>query len=161
MLETLIFNILYSCASFPQLDHHPELKNVYTTVQIVYNTHDAGGLTELDFMMAEETEKALETAMKQWSRITRSWFIVCLLLRMYTDLLVFWPALNDNKRWLNVDISIDTCLCDKSILLGERGNHLLQCLISYSCGTLMLSYWHCCDHIWVSDICRSRISMLG
>lgn len=44
-------------------DHHPELKNVYTTVQIVYNTHDAGGLTDLDFTMAEETDKAYQNAL--------------------------------------------------------------------------------------------------
>lgn len=33
-------------------DHHPELFNVYNTVQIRYSTHDAGGLTEKDFRIA-------------------------------------------------------------------------------------------------------------
>ena len=32
-----------------KLDHHPEWFNVYKTVEVTLSTHDAGGLTELDF----------------------------------------------------------------------------------------------------------------
>ena len=35
-----------------QLDHHPEWFNVYATVRVDLTTHDAGGLTELDFALA-------------------------------------------------------------------------------------------------------------
>jgi len=35
-----------------KLDHHPEWSNVYKTVDVTLNTHDAGGLTELDFKLA-------------------------------------------------------------------------------------------------------------
>lgn len=35
-----------------KLDHHPEWSNVYRTVSITLATHDAGGLTELDFALA-------------------------------------------------------------------------------------------------------------
>ncbi|MBC7282432.1 4a-hydroxytetrahydrobiopterin dehydratase [Hoeflea sp.] len=35
-----------------KLDHHPEWKNVYRTVDVRLTTHDAGGLTELDFDLA-------------------------------------------------------------------------------------------------------------
>ncbi|WP_394691475.1 4a-hydroxytetrahydrobiopterin dehydratase [Hoeflea sp.] len=35
-----------------KLDHHPEWKNVYRTVDVRLTTHDAGGLTELDFELA-------------------------------------------------------------------------------------------------------------
>ncbi|MDP2731633.1 MAG: 4a-hydroxytetrahydrobiopterin dehydratase [Hoeflea sp.] len=35
-----------------QLDHHPEWKNVYRTVDVRLTTHDAGGLTGLDFDLA-------------------------------------------------------------------------------------------------------------
>ena len=35
-----------------KLDHHPEWSNVYKTVDVKLNTHDAGGLTELDFKLA-------------------------------------------------------------------------------------------------------------
>lgn len=39
------------------LDHHPDLHIVYSTVDITLNTHDAGGVTELDFQLAEKIEK--------------------------------------------------------------------------------------------------------
>lgn len=35
-----------------KLDHHPEWKNVYRTVDVRLTTHDAGGLTGLDFDLA-------------------------------------------------------------------------------------------------------------
>ena len=41
-----------------RLNHHPEWFNVYSRVDIKLNTHDAGGLTELDFRLATEMEKA-------------------------------------------------------------------------------------------------------
>lgn len=40
-----------------KLDHHPDWKNVYNTVSITLNTHDAGGLTELDFKLAALIDK--------------------------------------------------------------------------------------------------------
>lgn len=36
-----------------KLDHHPDWSNVYRTVDVKLNTHDAGGLTELDFKLAK------------------------------------------------------------------------------------------------------------
>lgn len=35
-----------------KMDHHPDWSNVYKTVEIKLNTHDAGGLTHLDFELA-------------------------------------------------------------------------------------------------------------
>ena len=33
-------------------DHHPEWFNVYATVRVQLTTHDAGGISELDFELA-------------------------------------------------------------------------------------------------------------
>lgn len=35
-----------------KMDHHPEWSNVYNKVSIDLSTHDAGGITELDFILA-------------------------------------------------------------------------------------------------------------
>ena len=34
------------------MNHHPEWKNVWATVEVELSTHDAGGLTELDMKLA-------------------------------------------------------------------------------------------------------------
>ncbi len=36
-----------------KLDHHPNWSNVYRTVEIALNTHDAGGVTDFDFVLAQ------------------------------------------------------------------------------------------------------------
>ena len=38
-------------------DHHPEWRNVYKTVEVVLSTHDAGGLTSKDIMLAEAMDR--------------------------------------------------------------------------------------------------------
>lgn len=40
-----------------KLNHHPEWFNVYNKVEVTLTTHDAGGLSELDFKMADKMEK--------------------------------------------------------------------------------------------------------
>jgi 4a-hydroxytetrahydrobiopterin dehydratase len=42
-----------------KLDHHPEWSNVYNRVTIALSTHDAGGLTELDFQLAAAADRIL------------------------------------------------------------------------------------------------------
>lgn len=39
-----------------QMDHHPELFNVYNQVKIRLNTHSANGITDLDFDLAGKIE---------------------------------------------------------------------------------------------------------
>ena len=40
-----------------KMDHHPDWSNVYKTVDLPLNTHDAGGLTELDFTLAKKMDR--------------------------------------------------------------------------------------------------------
>lgn len=37
-------------------NHHPELINVYTKVNVRLSTHDAGGVTDKDFALAQAIE---------------------------------------------------------------------------------------------------------
>ncbi len=38
-------------------NHHPEIWNVYNKVTLSLNTHDANGITEKDFILAESIDK--------------------------------------------------------------------------------------------------------
>jgi 4a-hydroxytetrahydrobiopterin dehydratase len=35
-------------------NHHPDWRNVYRTVEVRLSTHDAGGITDLDFALATD-----------------------------------------------------------------------------------------------------------
>lgn len=39
-----------------KMNHHPEWFNVYNRVEVELTTHDAGGVTDLDFTLAEKME---------------------------------------------------------------------------------------------------------
>jgi 4a-hydroxytetrahydrobiopterin dehydratase len=41
-------------------DHHPDWSNIYNTVNIKLNTHDANGITQLDFDLAADIDKLFE-----------------------------------------------------------------------------------------------------
>ncbi len=41
-------------------DHHPEWANVYNRVNVALSTHDAGGLTALDFELAHCADEAFQ-----------------------------------------------------------------------------------------------------
>lgn len=49
------FGWMTRCAlAAEKANHHPEWTNVYSTVTVRFTTHDAGGLTALDFRLASE-----------------------------------------------------------------------------------------------------------
>ncbi|MFY0643831.1 MAG: 4a-hydroxytetrahydrobiopterin dehydratase [Bacteroidia bacterium] len=43
-----------------KMNHHPNWSNVYNSVEISLSTHDAGGLTELDFKLASAIDQLLD-----------------------------------------------------------------------------------------------------
>jgi 4a-hydroxytetrahydrobiopterin dehydratase len=45
-----------------RLDHHPNWSNVYNRVDLSITTHDAGGLTALDFEFARRVDAVLDRA---------------------------------------------------------------------------------------------------
>lgn len=40
-----------------KMNHHPEWFNVYNRVDVTLSTHDVGGLSDLDFKMAEKMDR--------------------------------------------------------------------------------------------------------
>jgi 4a-hydroxytetrahydrobiopterin dehydratase len=44
-----------------RINHHPDWKNVYRTVDVTLNTHDAGGVTDLDFRLAKAMNELAAT----------------------------------------------------------------------------------------------------
>jgi 4a-hydroxytetrahydrobiopterin dehydratase len=43
-----------------KFNHHPEWFNVYNKVEVQLTTHDVGGISELDFKLAEKMESFLK-----------------------------------------------------------------------------------------------------
>ncbi len=44
-----------------KMDHHPDWANVWNRVTVELSTHDAGGITELDFALAEAMDRLLSS----------------------------------------------------------------------------------------------------
>lgn len=40
-----------------KMNHHPEWRNVWATVEVELSTHDAGGITELDMLLAQKMDE--------------------------------------------------------------------------------------------------------
>ncbi|GAB4367874.1 MAG: 4a-hydroxytetrahydrobiopterin dehydratase [Bryobacter sp.] len=48
-----------------KMNHHPEMRNVYTMDEFILTTHDADGLTELDVALARKIEALAKHALPQ------------------------------------------------------------------------------------------------
>ena len=55
---TVMTRIAFECEA---QNHHPDWSNVYNSLQIRLNTHDAGGVTEKDFALARTIENIIES----------------------------------------------------------------------------------------------------
>jgi 4a-hydroxytetrahydrobiopterin dehydratase len=54
---TTMTRIAFECEA---QNHHPDWSNVYNSLNIRLNTHDASGVTEKDFKLARTIEKIIE-----------------------------------------------------------------------------------------------------
>ncbi|MDZ4788253.1 MAG: 4a-hydroxytetrahydrobiopterin dehydratase [Blastochloris sp.] len=53
------FSFMTVCAlEAEKMNHHPEWSNVYNRVVVNLTTHDAGGVTKLDFQLAAKMDAA-------------------------------------------------------------------------------------------------------
>ena len=43
-----------------KLDHHPDWSNVWNRVTVALSTHDAGGVTDLDFQLAHVMQRLMK-----------------------------------------------------------------------------------------------------
>jgi 4a-hydroxytetrahydrobiopterin dehydratase len=55
--EDAISFMLRSSLEIAKLDHHPEWQNVYNRVTIDLTTHDVGGLSQYDFILAQKLDE--------------------------------------------------------------------------------------------------------
>jgi 4a-hydroxytetrahydrobiopterin dehydratase len=52
------FGFMARAALFAEkIDHHPDWTNVWNKVSVTLDTHDAGGITALDFRLAAEMDR--------------------------------------------------------------------------------------------------------
>ena len=52
------FGFMAACAVVAErMNHHPEWSNVYNVVEVELTTHDAGGLSDLDFKLAQRMDE--------------------------------------------------------------------------------------------------------
>jgi len=56
---SMMTRIAFECEA---QNHHPDWSNVYKTLNVRLNTHDAGGVTEKDFKLANSIEEIVSSS---------------------------------------------------------------------------------------------------
>lgn len=99
-----------------QMNHHPEWTNVYHQVQVRLTTHDAGGLTELDFALAHAMQAlAAQAQSPLWPSNTSASEQVQVLLQQWVSAF--------NRR--NLD-EMAQLYADEAVLWGTHAQQLIQ-----------------------------------
>ena len=104
-----------------QMNHHPEWSNVYNRVSVRLTTHDAGGLTALDFSLAKamtaiyshqaelglalksNAQQALPTGLQQWVNAFNHEDLVA-ITACYADDAVLWGT--RSQVWTSGQVGI-------------------------------------------------------
>lgn len=55
------FTFMKNCYEpIEEMNHHPDWSNVYSTVHVTLSTHDSGGITQKDIMLAKAMNQVLK-----------------------------------------------------------------------------------------------------
>jgi len=99
-----------------RMNHHPDWSNIYNRVHVTLSTHDAGGLTDLDFAMAH----AMQDLADQW--LARGAVLADSHTSGLDSLMANWVSAFNHE-----DIAaINNCYADHAVLWGTHANQLIN-----------------------------------
>lgn len=93
------------------MDHHPEWSNVYNKVSVKLTTHDAGGITALDFQLAQAMQDCATAVMNGDNQVDST-----------SDCLQNWVTAFNNEDLHN----IIRCYAEDALLWGTHATRLIQ-----------------------------------
>lgn len=100
------------------MDHHPEWSNVYNRVSVKLTTHDAGGITALDFHLAKAMQQCAEDIMGRNDTTASQ----TLAVDDTSHLLHNWVTAFNNEDLHN----ISHCYAEDALLWGTHATRLIQ-----------------------------------
>ena len=99
-----------------RMNHHPQWSNVYNQVHVTLTTHDAGGLTQLDFAMAHAMQDLAKHLLSQHADAVES------AADIRQHLLAQWAQAFNQENMT----AIDACYADHAVLWGTHAKQLIQ-----------------------------------
>ena len=75
-----------------ELNHHPEWCNVYSRLTIRLTTHDVGGLSELDFTMAERIDQLIKERRHQTRHCRNRLPVLVAIVAVHPIPAVIWTS---------------------------------------------------------------------